>query len=97
MSSGTATTAIVTLAAVLALVVLAGQVIRRLGLTPGLSLRMRAGPSRRLQMVEALPLDARRRLLLVHCDGRELLLLVGGPQDLVVCAAASGAAARSGA
>jgi hypothetical protein len=46
-------------------------------------------------MVEALPLDARRRLLLVHCDGRELLLLVGGPQDLVVSAAAAGAAARS--
>jgi flagellar protein FliO/FliZ len=90
-----ATTAIVTLAAVLALVVLAGQVIRRLGLTPGLSHRMRAGPGRRLQMVEALPLDARRRLLLVHCDGRDLLLLVGGPQDLVVSAAAAGAAAKS--
>jgi flagellar protein FliO/FliZ len=90
-----ATTAIVTLAAVLALIVLAGQVIRRLGLTPGLSHRMRSGPGRRLEVVEALPLDARRRLLLVRCDGRDLLLLVGGSQELVVSAAQAGAIVRS--
>lgn len=39
---------------------------------------------RRLQVSESLALDQRRRLLLVRCDGRELLLLTGGAQDLVV-------------
>ncbi|WP_408896529.1 flagellar biosynthetic protein FliO [Pararoseomonas baculiformis] len=88
------TTAIVTLAAVLALIVLAGQVIRRLGLSPGLRHRMRSGRGRRLEILESLPLDARRRLLLVRCDGGDLLLLLGGPQDLVVSGAATGAAAK---
>jgi flagellar protein FliO/FliZ len=39
---------------------------------------------RRLSVEEAVPLDGRRRLVLARCDGRCLLLLVGGPQDLVV-------------
>lgn len=38
-------------------------------------------PGRRLQLQESLALDARRRLLLVRCDGRELLLLTGGTED----------------
>jgi flagellar protein FliO/FliZ len=29
-------------------------------------------------------LDGRRRLVLVSCDGRTLLLLTGGPQDVVL-------------
>ncbi|MDO9709348.1 flagellar biosynthetic protein FliO [Paracraurococcus lichenis] len=39
---------------------------------------------RRLAVEEALALDARRRLLLVRCDGREVLLLTGGAQDAVI-------------
>jgi flagellar protein FliO/FliZ len=42
----------------------------------------RAG--RRLVIEEALALDARRRLVLVRCDGREVLLLTGGGQDAVI-------------
>lgn len=42
------------------------------------------GAGRRLAIEEALALDTRRRLLLVRCDGRELLLLTGGSQDAVV-------------
>lgn len=37
-----------------------------------------------LMLEQALPLDARRRLCLVRCEGRRVLLLVGGSQDLVV-------------
>jgi flagellar protein FliO/FliZ len=33
-------------------------------------------------MREVLALDARRRLIILRCDGREILLLTGGPQDL---------------
>lgn len=70
-------TAAAALAAVVALILLTGRIARRAGLAP------RAGGGR-LRLEEALPLDARRRLLLVSCDGRALLLLTGGAQDLVV-------------
>lgn len=71
-------TAAAALAAVIALILLAGRLARRAGLGPA------ARGSGRLVIEEALPLDARRRLLLVRCDGRALLLLTGGPQDEVV-------------
>ncbi len=32
----------------------------------------------------AAAIDPRRRLVLARCDGREVLLLVGGPTDTVV-------------
>jgi flagellar protein FliO/FliZ len=70
-------TAAAALVAVVALILLAGRLARRAGLAP------RAGDGR-LRLEEVLPLDARRRLLLVRCDGRALLLLTGGAQDLIV-------------
>ncbi len=38
----------------------------------------------RLVTVQSLALDSRRRLHLVACDGRQVLLLTGGGQDVVV-------------
>ena len=38
----------------------------------------------RLAVVETLSLDPRRRLQLVRCDARCVLLLTGGVQDLVI-------------
>lgn len=64
------------LAAVLLLLWLAARGLRRSGLV--------ARPGRRLTVQEVLAVDARRRLLLVRCDGRDLLLLTGGAQDAVV-------------
>ncbi|RAI57314.1 hypothetical protein DOO78_19710 [Roseicella frigidaeris] len=46
--------------------------------------RRRSRPGHRLALAESLALDPRRRLLLVRCDGRELLLLTGGSQDAVI-------------
>jgi flagellar protein FliO/FliZ len=46
--------------------------------------RFVAPAGRRLQLAESLALDTRRRLLLLRCDGRELLLLTGGGQDIVL-------------
>ncbi len=37
-----------------------------------------ARPGRRLRLEEVLALDPRRRLLLLSCDGREMLVLTGG-------------------
>jgi len=39
---------------------------------------------RRLKVIETLPLDARRRLVLIKRDGAEHLLLLGTGQDIVV-------------
>ena len=42
------------------------------------------GQGKRLQLAESLPLDPRRRLLLVRCDGREALLLTGDGQNVML-------------
>jgi flagellar protein FliO/FliZ len=73
---------ILALAAVLAMIGAAAYLVRRFGLFgagPG-----RRGGDRRLSVSAAQPLDNRRRLMLVRRDGVEHLLLVGGPNDLVV-------------
>ena len=48
--------------------------------------RYRAAPAtgRLLAVQDMLALDPRRRLYLVKCDQRRVLLLVGGAQDVVV-------------
>jgi flagellar protein FliO/FliZ len=68
--------ALALLAGIVALLLLLARGARRFGLAPA------AG--RRLKTEEVLPLDSRRRLVIVRCDGREALLLLGGPQDVVV-------------
>jgi len=66
---------------VLGLIFAALWAVRRFGLG---GMGMRPLARRRLALVEALPLDAKHRLLLVRRDGIEHLLLVGGGTDLVV-------------
>lgn len=68
--------AVAALAGVLGALVLVLRGLRAAG--------MGRGAGRRLSVEEALALDARRRLLLVRCDGRELLLVTGGAQEVVV-------------
>jgi len=73
------------LTAVLALLGVVGLILltrRAALLLPGIArLPRAAGP---LRLEQTLALDARRRLLLVGCSGRKLLLLTGGGQDVVV-------------
>ena len=65
------------LGAVLLLVLLAGRLLRQTRFARP------AGGAGRLRVEEVLALDPRRRLLLVRCDGRSVLLLTG-PQDHVI-------------
>lgn len=76
-SIGTLLSAALALAAVLGLVLLAARALRGAGL---------AGfrTSSRLALRESLALDRSRSLRIVSCDGRELLLLVGGGTDVVI-------------
>ena len=80
MSPASALWAVGALAAVLALVWLAQRAImatRPSGLRFG-------GDAGRLAIVQALPLDQRRRLHLIRCDNRHLILLTGSSNDVVV-------------
>ena len=72
---------ILALVAVLGLIAMAAWVVRRFGVGGALPLGRRA---RRLAVVEILPLDNRRRVVLVRKDSVEHLLLVGGTSDIVV-------------
>lgn len=66
---------------VLALIGLLTLIARRLGLGP----RMVTPRGRkRLAIVEVLPLDPKRRLVLVRRDGAEHLLLLGATHDAVI-------------
>ncbi|MFN7710343.1 MAG: flagellar biosynthetic protein FliO [Holosporales bacterium] len=47
-------------------------------------LRLGTSSGRRLKIKEILPIDPRRRLLLVQCDHREFLILLGSNQDVVL-------------
>lgn len=76
------------LAAVLALIFAVLWLLKRLGMAGA---AVGAGKSRRrLAVVEALALDARRRLVLVRRDGVEHLLLLGGAGDLLIESGLSG-------
>ena len=69
--------ALAALSAVLALVLLAGRAARLTGLA-------RAANGRRLILQDTLALDRARRMHVVRCDGRDLLLVTGGGRDVVV-------------
>ena len=75
-SLSTMLSAVAALAAVIGFIVLAGRFARSRPMT------QRNGGS--LTSRDVLALDAGRRLHLVRCEGRDVLLLTGGAQDLVV-------------
>lgn len=50
----------------------------------GIKFPGRTGEKKRLELVETLTIDTRRRLVIVRCDDNEHLLLLGANQDIVV-------------
>lgn len=71
--------AIAALAAVLVLIVIVGRLLS-LRLPPA----AQAGRVRRLAIEDAIALDPSRRLHLVRCDNRHVLVLTGGGTDVWV-------------
>lgn len=84
--------ALFALTATLALIVGAAYVARRLGM-----IQHRAQGPKRLKIGESLMLDPRRRLVLVRCDEREHLLLLGPAGDVVVSEMAAKESGEEGA
>jgi flagellar protein FliO/FliZ len=67
-----------TLVAVLALIWLAGRAARFSGLA------RRPASGRLLSVQDVIAIDSRRRLYLIECHDKRVLLLTGGGQDVVV-------------
>lgn len=70
-------TAFISLAVVIGLVLLAGRMARATGL-------VKSRQGQRLALRETLQIDRSRSLRIVSCDGREVLLLIGGGSDVVL-------------
>jgi flagellar protein FliO/FliZ len=71
-------TALAALVVVLALIWLGARAARFTGLAP------RPAGTRMLALQDAIALDSRRRLVVVRCAGRDVVLLTGGGHDVVV-------------
>src|SRR5205823_7797912 len=68
---------------VLALIGLTFWLIRRFG-TARVGTAAQRGRQPRLAVIDAAPVDGRRRLVLIRRDNVEHLLIIGGPTDVVV-------------
>jgi len=66
------------IAAALVLIPLLLWSVQRFGMPAG------GRKSRRIEVKDVIAVDARRRILIARCDGREVLLLIGGPTDVLL-------------
>jgi len=71
------------LALVVSLILILGWLARRYGLGEGMPAIGSKKP-RRMKIIEALPLDARRRAVLVRCDMTEHLILLGAASETLI-------------
>ncbi len=56
--------------------------LKKLGLAPQTTLQ--SGEQKRLKIVESIPLDARRRLVIIKCDAREHLVILSATGECVI-------------
>ena len=78
MSPASLGPAVSALALVLATAFLAAWLLRRLGLA-------RPAPrGSRIALVDSLQIDPRRRIVLIRCEGRQVLLATGGGSDVLL-------------
>ncbi|OUS17048.1 hypothetical protein A9Q97_01880 [Rhodospirillales bacterium 47_12_T64] len=71
---------ILTLIFIIGLIIAAAYLAKRLGFAQ--SPVITGNRKKRMQIKEVRPLDARRKMVLIQCDDKEHLLLIGGTQDL---------------
>ncbi|MGH1375733.1 MAG: FliO/MopB family protein [Alphaproteobacteria bacterium] len=73
---------LIALAIVLALMGGLSFFLKKLGLST--QTHVKGGDSKRLKVLETLPLDARRRLAIIQCDDKEHLIILGANSELVI-------------
>lgn len=73
---------IIALGIVIAMMGGLAYIVRKLGLATPVSIK--SDDKRRLEIVESLPMDARRRLAIIRCDGREHLVILSATGETVV-------------
>jgi len=69
---------------VIGLIALLAYGAKKLGFVPKVTVKNGRNKDRRLDIVEILPVDAKRRLLLIRRDKTEHLIMVGSEHDLVI-------------
>lgn len=77
--------ALLALCATMAAIGVVGYGVRRFNLLPN----MAGGPGKRLALLETLPLDPRRRLILVRLDGLDHLVLLSPHGDRAIATSAA--------
>jgi flagellar protein FliO/FliZ len=80
-SGNTVVTAVLALAIVLVLILLVSWLLKFISNASGKAVR---GRNKRLAVIDTLNVDQKRQLLIVRRDDVEHLILIGGPQDLVI-------------
>ena len=58
--------------------------IKRLGLIARVTVKKDDNQKQRLNIVEILPVDAKRRLVLIRRDNKEHLIMLGAERDLLI-------------
>ena len=73
-------------------IVAVAVIVRNARRGPGLAMMFAPKPAKRIDIVEQVSIDAKRKLILVRRDDVEHLVMTGGPVDIVI---ESGIGARS--
>ncbi len=73
---------LIALATVLALMGGLAFIMKKLGLAAERNIK--SGKKRRLSIVESVPLDARRRLVILQCDKKQHLVILGPNSETVL-------------
>ena len=65
-------------------VVAVAVIVRNARRGPGLAMMFAPKPAKRIEIVEQVSIDAKRKLILVRRDDVEHLVMTGGPVDIVI-------------
>ncbi len=73
---------VIALGFVLLLMLGLAYLLKRLGLATNASVK--SSDKRRLEVIESLPLDPRRRVAIIKCDDKEHLVILGATSETVI-------------
>jgi flagellar protein FliO/FliZ len=75
---------VLVVAFIAAVIVAVAVIVRNARRGPGLAMMFAPKPAKRIDIVEQVSIDAKRKLILVRRDDVEHLVMTGGPVDIVI-------------